>query len=212
MRKRTRSAQPSKCLFHMCKYQSLSPLLLAYSLSSQILLLPLFLTVGLHLYFQITVRQPRQTCRENSVRKRERGWPEGRRPLRPCLDGAPQQKPPEARAQQRGPHWGLTCNLQPFENQEKSSPRPSCFPFLPKAHLFSAVTAERPQEPPRDLFNAVENLNPCSLAERTNQTAGTWQSQPPDWSYKSLNAGSQDKGRATTCPEGSWEMQSQRIS
>lgn len=85
-----------------------------------------------------------------------------------------------------------------MENQEKAPPRPSCFSFLPTAHLLSSVTAKRPQEPPRDLFNAVENLNPGSPAECTNQAAGTWQSQPPDWPSKSLDAGSQDKGRATT--------------
>lgn len=199
MRKRTQSAQPSKCLFHTCNnnncYHYYQPT------ASRKSFFPYFsrsVSISTSRYSPLDSAQtdlPEKICKE------EKGGRKTGSPLRPCLDGAPQQKPPEARAQQRGANWGLGGNLQPFENQEKAPRCPSCFPYLPKAHLFSAVTAERPQEPPRDLLNAVENLNPGSPAECTNQTAGTQQSQPPDWSYKSLDAGSQDKGRAITCPK-----------
>lgn len=59
--------------------------------------------------------------------------------------------------------------LQPFENQGNGRPHPSWSPFLSKAHLTSALTTERPEDPTRDFIQYRWKFEP-RLSSRMHQS------------------------------------------
>lgn len=155
------------------------PLLLAHNLLQ--LLLP-------HFPRLTSTSTSRHSCLDSvptdfpgKSRNEEKGSQKLGFPLRPARTAPHKKKPQKLGPIDMDSAGGLEVTSSHSKVKKEGTPRPSGYPFLPIAHLLSGITTQHPQEPPRDSFSTVENLNPGSPVECTNQSAENWQSERPYW-------------------------------
>lgn len=137
----------------------------------------LFPTAGLRLYLQ--TRAParlRPDRLQGKILSPRNGWPEARAPTPPSQDSALTPHRP----QKPGPRSarGMQATSSRSKIRKKAARDPAAPRFSPPLTL---PQNGAPANPAAGLIQSVENLNPGSLVERTNQSAGSQQPQHPNW-------------------------------